>query len=65
MGSWKGWEVGKGVRVVRLIIWEMWEGDEVGMVRRKQRGMMELPLELQVPFWGIVVGKSKCGKLLR
>ena len=24
---------------------------------------MELPLELHVPFWGIVVGKFKCGKM--
>ena len=47
---------------MKLGIWERWEGGEVEMVGRKQRGRMELPLELHVPFLRIVVGKSKCRK---
>ena len=47
---------------MKLGIWERWEGGEVGMVGRKQRGRMELPSELNVPFLRIVVGKSKCRK---
>ena len=30
---------------------------------RGQTGRMDLPLKLQVPFWGIVVGKFKWEKM--
>ena len=56
-GGWWVWEFGKGRRVVRLGTWERWECGEVGKVGREQRGRMELPLELHVPFWRIVVRK--------
>ena len=56
-GGWWVWEFGKGRRVVRLVTWERWECVEVGKVGREQRGRMELPLELHVPFWRIVVRK--------
>ena len=62
MGSWGGWKVGKG-GMVRLLSWERWAGGNCGMVGRKQRGKMELPLELHVPFWGIAVGKSQFEKM--
>ena len=48
---------------MRLGSWERWEDGEFGMVGRKQRGRIELPLELHASFLGIVVGKSKCGKM--
>ena len=63
VGSWRSWEVGKGGRRVRLGSWERWEDGEFRMVGRKQRGRIELPLELHASFLGIVVGKSKCGKM--
>ena len=43
--------------MVRLGTWERWECGEVGKVGREQRGRVELPLELHVPFWRIVVRK--------
>ena len=48
---------------MRLGSWERWEGGEVRKVGWKQRGRMELPLELHVPFWGIVVRKFKYKKI--
>ena len=56
-GGWWVLEFGKGRRVVRLGTWEKWECGEVGKVGREQRGRMELPLELHLPFWRIVVRK--------
>ena len=41
---WESGEVGK------LGSWERWEGGEVRKVGQAQRDMMELPLELHVPF---------------
>ena len=49
--------------MVKLGSWESREKGEFGMVGRKQRGRIEFPLELHASFLGIVVGKSKCGKM--